>query len=258
MPVFEHVERRALLSASGVAAAKAHSLEVINTQIGVGSPSGPFLVNATTPHELNIYVFGERTGSHAFRPLRDISPKEIVINGVTFKNAKIRSGPVDESRDGIRDAIITVSPRSKIDLTPGTTSLTISGLTRPGTPFAHETWEGTAHITVSGTAAQPYQDFVAITLPADYPEKTLAFRVKVFPPSGGKEEYKEIGRGETQTFATDNATGTHAIAFFLGGKWIELYDNSLSQTRSPRPKYKIVFTKATNSFSLVRDGNWTG
>ncbi len=92
-PVFEQVERRALLSASAVTAAKAHPLEVISTQIGVGTPSAPFVVNATKPNQLNIYVFGERIGSHAFRPLEDISRKEVVINGVTFKDVKIRKGP---------------------------------------------------------------------------------------------------------------------------------------------------------------------
>jgi hypothetical protein len=255
-PVCEHVERRALLSAVAVAAAKAHPFAVVSTQIGVGSPSGPFVVNATTPKELNIYVLGKRIGSHAFRPLEDISRKEVVINGVTFKDVKIRSGPVDAN--GIRDAIITISPRSAIGLSPGSASLTISGPTRHGNPFAHETWEGTAPVTVVAGAPGPtsYQGYVRITTSAAF----QSIYIKTSPGSGwipftlysGKPSNFQTGMG------TDPSKFEFAFSAYANGdKPSYIYfnnGNGFSTNPSTRPTYNLtVYTQGIfNYVSLVK------
>ena len=47
---------------------------------------------------------------------------------------KLDNLEVDENKDGIPDAIITITPLSNIGLTANTTSFTISGLT--GLPLA--------------------------------------------------------------------------------------------------------------------------
>jgi hypothetical protein len=122
----------------------------ITTQIGVGQPFGPFVVNATTPTTLQIYVFSNNTITPAFAPFTDINPKTVVVNGVPFPNATIALDPNDENGDGIPDAIITVSPRSAIGLTSSTRSLTISGLTLSTAPQPNARWTGTAAITVTG------------------------------------------------------------------------------------------------------------
>jgi hypothetical protein len=254
-PVFEHVERRALLSAGPVAAGKAHPLEAISTQIGVGRPTGPFLVNATTPKELNIYVFGEGTGKHAFRPLKDISRKQIVINGVTFKDVKVRPGPVDESRHGIRDAIITVSPRSALNLSPGATSLTISGLIQPGTPLAHERWSATAPITVTAKAAQQYQAFVQVTIP---PEGPAAQSIFVIITPGGVRGPFTIYKGINSPFQTDLSTNPTGFNFAFSAYRSGAYATAIpaggySLTRSSAPLYYLtVYTLNNINYVTLR------
>jgi hypothetical protein len=127
----------------------------IVTQIGVGQPFGPFVVNPTTPTTLQIFVFSNANVTPAFDPVRDIDPTTVVINGVRFPNATITKDPVDENKDGIEDAIITITPRSNIGLTTATTTFTISGQTLASSPNANKTWTGTAAITVSGAPPTP-------------------------------------------------------------------------------------------------------
>src|SRR5262249_7887550 len=125
----------------------------IVTQIGVGtatSTTGVFTVNATTPPALSIFVFSNGTISPPFAPVTQIRPGSIRVNGVAYPTATITQDPVDENKDAIPDAIITISPRSVLNLTANTTTMTITGLTNPTGLNANKTWGGTASIIVTG------------------------------------------------------------------------------------------------------------
>jgi hypothetical protein len=126
----------------------------ITTQIGVGVPistTGVFSVNGAAA-TLNIFVFSNATISPPFAPVTQILKGSIKVNGVAFPNAIIAQDPVDENKDGIPDAIITISPVSALNLTTTTTTLTITGLTNPTGANANKTWGGTASILVTGVA----------------------------------------------------------------------------------------------------------
>jgi hypothetical protein len=126
----------------------------ITTQIGVGVPistTGVFTVNGAAA-TLNIFVFSNATISPPFAPVTQILPGSIKVNGIAFPNATIAQDPVDENKDGIPDAIITIAPVAALNLTTATTSLTITGLTRPTGANANKTWGGTASILVTGVA----------------------------------------------------------------------------------------------------------
>jgi hypothetical protein len=130
----------------------------ITTQIGVGAPfssTGVFTINATAPAALQIFVFSNNTITPPFAPVTQILPGSIKVNGIPFPTATITQDPVDENKDGIPDAIITISPRSNLNLTTTTTTLTITGLTRATGANANKTWGGTASILVTG-AAPPF------------------------------------------------------------------------------------------------------
>jgi hypothetical protein len=123
----------------------------ITTQIGIDTPFGPFTnLSPTTPTATRIFVFSNATVTPAFAPVTQIDPRTVVINGVAFPTATIAADPVDENKDGIPDAIITITPRSNINLTSTTTSLTVSGRTFATGPNANMRWAGTIAITVAG------------------------------------------------------------------------------------------------------------
>jgi hypothetical protein len=122
----------------------------ITTTIGVDQAFPPFDVNATTPNTMQIFVFSNATITPTFNPVRDIDPTTVVVNGVAFPNATLTQDPIDENKDGIPDAIITIQPRSALGLTSTITSLTIKGKTLSNSPNANREWTGTAQITVTG------------------------------------------------------------------------------------------------------------
>jgi hypothetical protein len=274
-PVLEPVEKRALMSASTVSAAAFQQRPVISTQIGVGSPSGPFTINATKPQDLNIYVFSERIGNHAFRPFAEIARRGVVINGVKYHDVKVRRDPVDENKDGIPDAIITITPRSALDLSPGTTSLTVSGLMRPGTPFAHDAWSGTAPVTVVGGAGgggggtvQPFMAYVRIRF-----EGTPFVSFKIIATPGDPNGLNQtLNPGQTGSYFTAPGTGTHmfVVKFFSGfivkdGKKVPTFNASPVKIGGPdqpslrqygliessAPIYTAVFTGGCCNYELV-------
>lgn len=126
----------------------------ITTQIGVGAPFAPFSINATTPANLQIYVFGTTTTNGTFEPVQDIDPTTVVVNGVAFPNATLLADPNKADwLNGIQDAIITITPRSSLGLTAGTRTITISGKTLSSSPLAGETWTGSATATVTGSSS---------------------------------------------------------------------------------------------------------
>ena len=71
---------------------------------------------------LQIFVFSNAAITPPFAPVTEINPATVVVNGVAFPNATLAQDPVDENKDGIPDAIITITPRSALGLTTSTTS----------------------------------------------------------------------------------------------------------------------------------------
>jgi hypothetical protein len=129
-------------------------VQQIVTTIGVGTPFAPFSINASTPANLQIYVFGTTTPNGTFEPVRDINPATVVVNGVAFPNATLLADPnMADWVNGIQDAIITITPRSALGLTAGTATITISGKTLSTSPLAGETWTGSASVAVTGSSS---------------------------------------------------------------------------------------------------------
>jgi hypothetical protein len=129
--------------------------------IGVGTPFAPFSINATTPANLQIFVFGVPATATvpAFMPATDIDPTTVVVNGVPFSNATVVQGP--NIVNGIPDAIVTISPRSSLNLSPGTVPFVVSGKTLSTAPAPNTNWTGTAAVTVTGGSSTPPVGVVA-------------------------------------------------------------------------------------------------
>jgi FG-GAP repeat len=131
----------------------------ITAPIGVGTPFAPFSISATTPANLQIFVFGVAATATApqFSPVTDIDPTTVKVNGIAFPNATLVKDPntadyTPPGPNGIPDAIITISPRSNLNLTPGTATIVISGKTLATAPAPNETWTGSATVTVTGSS----------------------------------------------------------------------------------------------------------
>lgn len=130
-PTVELAESRALMA-------------TFTPAIGVGAAVGPFLVTAKTPGKLDIYISSARLADgQTFRPFADIDTGNVKVNGTFYLDVAIRRDAVDRNGDGLKDAILTVTPRSALKLNPATTSLTIRGRTEKG-----DVWVGSAPITV--------------------------------------------------------------------------------------------------------------
>jgi hypothetical protein len=136
---------------------------LITTQIGVGQAFGPFSINATTPANLQIFVFGSTTTTPNFMPVTDINPATVVVNGVAFPNATLQQDPnTADYLNGIPDAIITISPRSSLNLPNGVDTITITGQTLPTSPLAGFTWTGSAAVTVTGGTVSPIASLAGV------------------------------------------------------------------------------------------------
>lgn len=123
----------------------------VTVQIGVGAPFAPFSINATSPTSLEIYVFGSTATDPNFMPVKDIDPTTVKVNGVAFPNATIaQDTDTNNYLDGIPDAIITISPRSALNLSNGSQKFTVTGQTLSSSPLPNYTWTGTATVTVTG------------------------------------------------------------------------------------------------------------
>jgi hypothetical protein len=165
----------ALIVQGGLITLRIPSAGAITTTIGVGSATGPFVINATTPAALPIFVFGTTSTTPFFMPVTDINPATVVVNGVAFPNATLVQDPNTNNYNpaGIPDAIITISPRSLLGLSPGVTTITISGQTLPTSPLPNMTWTGTATVTVTGGSVTPVVAGVAGLAPG--PVRQLFF-----------------------------------------------------------------------------------
>ena len=106
-----------------------------------------YTVSATAPATLLIYVYGTAT----FNPLTTLDPTTVVVNGVAFPNATIAATvPPDLNGDGFQDAVITITPRSALNLLSTTTTLTVTAKTLAASLFAGQTYSSSAAITVTG------------------------------------------------------------------------------------------------------------
>jgi hypothetical protein len=158
----------------------------IVTQIGVGTPFAPFTINATTPANLQIFVFSTTSTTPAFAPVTDINPATVVVNGVAFPGATIQQDPnMADWLNGIPTAIITISPRSALNLIAGTTTITITGQTLPSSPLANMTWTGSATVNVTGGTTPPVISAIAGIAPGPITDTLLNthFGVEQYVPS---------------------------------------------------------------------------
>ncbi len=126
------------------------------TTIGVGkAPPPPFQINNTTPANLQIFVQASLT-TPSFRPVTDINPATVVVNGVPFPTATIATDTnTGDNVNGIPTAIITINPVSALNLPVGLDTITISGQMLPSSPLFGQTWTGTAQVTVTGGPTPP-------------------------------------------------------------------------------------------------------
>lgn len=125
----------------------------ITTQISVDAPLStppPYRISSSSPTTIQIFVAS--VASANFHPVTDIDPATIVVNGVAFAaaNVTITADPNDENNDGIPDAIVTLTPRSALNLNASNTSLTINGRTLATSPIPNMTFTGTTSIIVNG------------------------------------------------------------------------------------------------------------
>jgi hypothetical protein len=147
----------------------------VTTQIGVGTPFAPFSINATTPANLQIFVFGSLTTTPSFMPVVDINPATVKVNGVAFPNATLVQDPnTNNHLNGIPDAIITINPRSALKLPTGVDTVTITGQTLATSPLPNFTWTGSASVTVTGGGV-PTPVISAVGAPATGPVLETAF-----------------------------------------------------------------------------------
>lgn len=124
----------------------------IPVQIGVGSATAPFSINASTPNALQIWVSSNATVSPAFQPTTMLSnPTTVTVNGVSYSAAVAPDG--DFNNDGITDVILTISPRSNLNLTPGSTvTFTVKGQTNETTA---RLWSGSATVQIARLGPPP-------------------------------------------------------------------------------------------------------
>ena len=115
------------------------------------STTAPFVINATTPAAMTIVLAGGTTpGGQTFNPATDIDPTTIVVNGVAFPNATIAVDPSNPNQ-----AILTISPRSSLNIPSGVSTLTVSGRTLATAPAANQPFSATAQVTTGGGPTPP-------------------------------------------------------------------------------------------------------
>lgn len=205
---------------------------VYQPAIGVGSPTAPFSISATTPNALDIYVFSIVASgtTPAFAPVTDVNPATIVVNGVAFPNPSNFGSVGDLNNDGINDLRFTIS-RSQLSLTAGSTvTFFVSGRTTTNRFFVGQTpvtitgggGGGTGTIVGVGTVptlgAVPVVNFIppygeALVPTARSLEKFSSYKVITvkqamgqFRPSGGFKlrmlQYKNPGQYTKKTRGT--------------------------------------------------------
>lgn len=163
----------------------------IVTSIGIDQPKGPFAINATTPTNLSIYVFGTTTSTgQVFHPVTDINPNApVIVDGYSYPSATLIPDPNQADwLNGIQDAILVVSPRSALNLTNGLQNMTVSGSILSTSPLAGLTWNGVAQVTVTGAPTptpSPSSALVAVAPPGPITSTTYnsTFGASQFVPT---------------------------------------------------------------------------
>jgi len=164
----------AMVVQSGLITLPIPTVNTVTTQIGVGTPFAPFNINATTPANLPIFVFGSLTTTPSFMPVLDINPATVKVNGVAFPAATLVQDPnTNNYLNGIPDAIITINPVSALGLKNGLNVITITGQTLATSPLPNFTWTGTATVNVTGGTVTPVVS--AIGAPATGPVTETTF-----------------------------------------------------------------------------------
>ena len=121
---------------------------VITTQIVQidSATTVPFRISATTPDQVRIYVTSATTPSGGtFNPVTDIDPTTIVVNGVAFPDATVAADPANANQ-----AIITISPRSSLNLPSGNSTFTVTGFTTATASSPNQQFTATTTVTVGG------------------------------------------------------------------------------------------------------------
>ena len=119
----------------------------VTTQIGVGHPFGPFSINATTPANLPIYVFGSTATTPELHAGHRHQPRDRHRQRRPLPQRDLAARPANTGHyfNGIPDAIITINPRSALKLPNGVNTITITGqITVDLTAVPIYTWTGTA------------------------------------------------------------------------------------------------------------------
>ena len=115
----------AFIVQGGLITVKIPTAGSISTTIGVGTATAPFSINAVTPAALQIFVFPNVSINPPFMPV-DIQltgTANVVVNGVSYPNSPVVQDPDTANYiGGIPDYIVTISPRSSLNLAPGTTT----------------------------------------------------------------------------------------------------------------------------------------
>ena len=115
----------------------------ITSPIGVGGTTAPFVINATTPADLRIFILSSGSNTPGFVPATDIDPATIAVNGVPLPDPTTFTNEGDLDGDGLADASFVFSPRSQLNLVAGTTTFTVDART-----FANARYQGTAPVQV--------------------------------------------------------------------------------------------------------------
>jgi FG-GAP repeat len=110
------------------------------------STTSPFLVNPKTPDTMLIYVTNSTTPTgQPFIAATDIDPTTITVNGVAFPNATVAADP-----NNANQAIITISPRSSLNLPTGNSTLVVTGKTLASSTIGVQNFQAKAAITGGG------------------------------------------------------------------------------------------------------------
>ena len=129
-----------------------------STTIGVGTATAPFIINATTPATLQIFVFGSTSHDAQLHAGDRHQPGD---RHCQWRRLPERdAGQQDPNTgnynpNGIPDAIITINPRSALNLPNGVDTSRSPGRRWPRSPLPDMTWTGTATVTVTGGSVTP-------------------------------------------------------------------------------------------------------
>ncbi len=122
----------------------------VTSPIGVGGFIPPYVINATTPPNLQIYILSAGSNTPGFNPVTDINPASIQVNGITLPDPTTFTSAGDVDGDGIPDAVFTFNPRSLLNLPSGLVTFNVTARTLSTSAFPNELYTGSVGVTVVG------------------------------------------------------------------------------------------------------------